>query len=47
MIIVDPEKCLRCSKCIKDCIVEVLKAGPDGIPFLAPELEKYCLNSQH
>lgn len=47
MIIVDPEKCLRCSKCVKDCIVEVLKPAPDGVPFLAPELEKYCLNCQH
>ena len=47
MITVDSEKCLRCSKCIKDCIVEVLKPGPNGIPFLDPELEKYCLNCQH
>ena len=47
MITIDREKCLRCSACIKDCIVEVLKADDKGIPFLAPELEKYCLNCQH
>lgn len=47
MIKIDSEKCLRCSLCVKDCIVEVLKEGPGGIPFLAPELEPFCLNCQH
>lgn len=47
MITVDPEKCLRCGQCVKDCIVEILKPGREGVPFLAPELEKYCINCQH
>ncbi len=47
MIQVDPGKCLHCGACIRDCIVEVLKPGDDGIPFLAPELERFCLNCQH
>ena len=47
MITVDKEKCLKCALCVKDCIVEVLKTDKEGIPFLDPELEKYCLNCQH
>lgn len=47
MIKVDPEKCLRCGACFRDCIVEVLKPDEQGFPSLAPELEKYCLNCQH
>ena len=47
MICIDPDKCTRCGACVRDCIVEVLKPGADGVPALAPELEKYCLNCQH
>lgn len=44
---IDPGKCVRCGACVRDCIVEILKFGPDGIPSVAPELEQFCLNCQH
>ena len=47
MISVDKNKCLRCKRCIKDCIVEVLTPDSEGFPRLAPQLAKYCLNCQH
>ena len=47
MIKVDTGKCLRCGACVRDCVVEVLKPDENKIPFLAPELEKHCLNCQH
>ena len=47
MITVDKDKCIRCSSCIKDCIVEILKPADDGFPYLSEELEQYCLNCQH
>ena len=31
MIAVDAEKCVRCGACVRDCIVEVLKPGADGV----------------
>ena len=47
MIEINRDQCIRCGSCIKDCIVEVLKAGENGVPFMPPELERYCLNCQH
>ena len=47
MILVDRNKCIRCGACIRDCVVEVLKTDSEKIPYLAPELEKFCLNCQH
>lgn len=47
MITIDKTKCLHCSRCTKECIVNVLRPGADGIPFLAPELEAFCINCQH
>jgi nitroreductase/NAD-dependent dihydropyrimidine dehydrogenase PreA subunit len=47
MISVDKSKCLRCGACIRDCVVEVLKTDEEKVPYLPPELEKYCLNCQH
>ncbi len=47
MILIEKEKCLRCGACVRDCIVEVLKPGADGIPRIAPEEERFCLNCQH
>ena len=47
MISVDRNKCVRCGSCIRDCVVEVLKTDSENYPYLAPELEKYCLNCQH
>ena len=47
MISIDKNKCIHCGNCIRDCVVEVLKKDSENIPFLPPELEKYCLNCQH
>ena len=47
IIQVDPNRCVKCGACVKDCIVEILKPGADGFPAVAPELERYCLNCQH
>lgn len=47
MIEIDRQSCIKCGKCIRDCVVEVLKAGEGGYPSLPPELARYCLNCQH
>ena len=47
MVSINHLKCIRCNACVRDCVVEILKPGSDGVPFLAPELEKFCLNCQH
>ena len=47
MISVDKSKCIHCGNCIRDCVVEVLKTDSENIPYLPPELEKFCLNCQH
>ena len=47
MIEIDPNKCTRCGACVRDCVVKVLRPGADGVPALAPELEKYCIDCQH
>ncbi|MBO5763328.1 MAG: nitroreductase family protein [Lentisphaeria bacterium] len=47
MIRIDAEKCVRCHACIRDCVVAILQPGADGVPVLAPELERFCLNCQH
>lgn len=47
MIVIDHQKCIKCGKCIRDCVVKVLKAGEGGYPGLPPEAEHYCLNCQH
>ena len=47
MIRIDRELCVKCGACVRDCIVEILKPGPDGFPAVAPGLERYCLNCQH
>ena len=46
MIAVDAEKCVRCGACVRDCIVEVLKPGADGVPCVASGEERFCLNCQ-
>lgn len=47
MVYVNRSLCLRCGACVRDCVVEILKPDSDGIPRLAPELERFCLNCQH
>lgn len=47
MIAIDKTKCLRCSRCVRDCIAELLVPGSDGVPYMPAENEKYCINCQH
>ena len=47
MITADKTQCLRCSKCIKDCIGSLLVPDGEGYPVMPPENEKYCINCQH
>lgn len=47
MIEIDRDLCIRCHECVKDCAAMILKPGPDGVPAVVPELEKYCMNCQH
>ena len=41
------EQCLKCGKCIRDCIVECLVPDPDGYPVLPAHNAPYCLHCQH
>ena len=47
MITVDHQRCMRCKKCVDDCVVKVLVADKEGVPHLPAELERFCLNCQH
>lgn len=39
------EKCVKCSLCIKDCIVKIIKPDADGYPTVNDE--NYCIGCQH
>ena len=47
MIQVDSEKCSRCGACVKDCIVSLIHLPEQGVPFVLPEEEKYCIHCGH
>ena len=47
MITVNHARCLRCGKCIGDCVVKVLNSDKEGFPQLPEELAAFCLNCQH
>ena len=47
MINIDKNICTKCGKCIKDCVVEILKPNQDGTPYIEPQLSNYCINCQH
>ena len=47
MIAVDAEKCVRCGACVRDCIVEVLKPGADGVPCVASGEERFHAFCNH
>lgn len=47
MIQIDQDKCIRCGKCVSDCIIKILQKKEDGFPFLPEHYEKSCLNCQH
>lgn len=40
------DKCISCGKCVKDCVALALKLV-DGIPKIAENGEKRCMNCQH
>ena len=47
MISFDASKCIRCGRCIADCIVQVIQRGEDGLPFIPKPLAKHCMKCQH
>lgn len=48
MIQIHSEKCCRCAACVHDCIVSLIQLPDDGgVPFISPELEKYCIHCGH
>ena len=47
-IVIDREKCLRCGKCVKDCMVKAI--GMDdgsGLPVMTADGGKICIDCQH
>ena len=47
MIRIDENMCIRCGKCVCDCIVGILQKGSDGVPMIPEGLENVCINCQH
>lgn len=47
MIVVNHEKCIKCNRCIDDCVVKIIRKNDSNQIFMPEELEKYCLNCQH
>ena len=47
MVKADFQKCIKCGKCINDCVVKILQRDANGFPFVPEELEKFCLDCQH
>ncbi len=41
-IIIDQSKCIKCGKCVADCVAGALSMGSNGV-----EAGKYCINCQH
>jgi len=41
------DKCIRCGRCIADCVVKVLRRDEKGFPFMPENLEKFCIGCQH
>ncbi len=44
--LVDPEKCIACGKCVKDCIAEIIAVN-NGMAGIKPENDAECLLCQH
>lgn len=47
MVLIDRSKCVKCGLCVRECIVQTLHFGTDGVPFMPPDEEKFCLKCQH
>ena len=47
MISVDASKCTRCGRCIADCVVQVIRRTPGGVPSVPGQAERYCMHCQH
>jgi len=45
--VVDDERCIRCGRCAKDCIAEIIEQKGKALPSIKPELEDDCLQCQH
>ena len=43
---VDPDKCIQCDACVKDCITGII-TRTDQVPAVLPEHEQFCLECQH
>ena len=46
-IVFDKEKCIKCGKCINDCISYSLEFGEDSFPKFASCGEERCISCQH
>ena len=44
---VDDERCVRCGKCAKDCIAEIIEQKDKELPSIRSEQEENCLQCQH
>lgn len=44
---VDETKCIRCGRCVEECVYGVLQADPDGKIFIAEENRDRCIQCQH
>lgn len=47
MVEINKNKCIKCSACISDCVVKVLKKDINDFPYVPEHLQKFCLNCQH
>ncbi|HOV72530.1 MAG TPA: nitroreductase family protein [Candidatus Hydrogenedentes bacterium] len=47
LVSADAERCARDGWCIRDCPVQILGWGANGLPEALPELEPLCLNCGH
>lgn len=46
-IIFDKEKCVKCGKCVKDCIAYSIEIGDDGFPRITTDGANRCISCQH
>lgn len=47
MIEINSDKCIRCGRCMADCVVQLLQPNADGVPEPISVWKQYCLNCQH
>jgi nitroreductase/NAD-dependent dihydropyrimidine dehydrogenase PreA subunit len=44
---IDKEKCVRCGKCSKDCVSQIIKINSKNFPTINAVDEKFCIKCQH